>query len=72
MGLFKNKEEALRAADHLIEATRGETERIIEQARRENASTTVHDKDTNSTTVINGNHYGITGGVHNGDLHFGS
>ncbi|MDX3697780.1 hypothetical protein PV726_48015 [Streptomyces europaeiscabiei] len=73
MGMFKNKEEALRMADHLIEATRPETERIIAQARseRESTPTTTHDSGTNSTTVINGDHQGITGGVHYGDLHFG-
>jgi len=60
MGLFKNVEEAIAAADALREATMPGCPRY---GNNDGGSTTTHDTDTNSTTTVDGNRYGSTGGT---------
>ncbi|WP_217210215.1 hypothetical protein [Streptomyces sp. AC550_RSS872] len=62
MGLFKDNAEAIQAAD-----ARGDAARLP-PLRQRPGPTTVHDKGSNSTTVIKGDHHGVIGGVHHGDI----
>ncbi|MFM9373259.1 hypothetical protein [Streptomyces sp. Da 82-17] len=53
MGWFKNKEEAMRAADDLIEATRPEKERLIKEGRKRLADAAKSDTESNSGITFN-------------------
>ncbi|MFD5234971.1 hypothetical protein ACFWJ5_42145 [Streptomyces qaidamensis] len=64
-GTVQEQGEAIQAADALREATQPGCPRYG------NGTAPTHDSATNSTTVVNGDHQGITGGVHYGDMHFG-